>query len=308
MQNVPLLLLTPVEVLVRGFRYISGLPEITDDDWSNRRISDFKKHYGSSPTIIAFLWQDIQQHIDVSAADKSEKGFRSLLTAIHFLWAYPKNAAILASTVGVSGGQVKGVGLWKWVYVIAQLTKKSFVWPTDKYGNPNGRIFIVSVDGVDFRVWEKKHPTYNIDRGQYSHKFKHGALKYEIAIDTYHSRVVWINGPFRGGAHDKVIYSSGLKDRIPVGKKVVCDRVYGAKAQPDDHEKLALPNLCDSKELHNYKARLRCRHETFNGRIKFFRVLSDTFRHSTEHHKAVFQAVCVMVQYQMDHGSPLFSA
>jgi hypothetical protein len=135
MQNVPFLLLTPVEVLVRGFRYISSLPTITDDDWSDRRVHEFKQHYGSSPTIIAILWQDIQEHTDISATDKTEKGFRSLLTSIHFLWAYPKNAAILASAVGVAGGNVKGKPLWKWVYIIAQLTSKAFVWPTDEYGD-----------------------------------------------------------------------------------------------------------------------------------------------------------------------------
>ncbi len=46
------------------------------------------------------------------------------------------------------------------------------------------------VDGTDFKVWEKKHPAMPIDKGQYSHKFNHGTLKYEIAIDVYESTVV----------------------------------------------------------------------------------------------------------------------
>ena len=89
---------------------------------------------------------------------------------------------------------------------------------------------------------------------------------------------------------------------------VVVDRVYGAKKKSLDHAKLSLPNLCDTKEVANFKARLRCRHESFNGRLKFFRSLSDTFRHRNSNHVFVFEAVCVMVQYQMEHGSPLFSA
>merc|ERR1711915_71933 len=147
-----------------------------------------------------------------------------------------------------------------------------------------GQIFIVSVDGVDFKVWEKKHPRFKVDRGQYSKKFNHGALKYEIAIDVYTGRIVWISGPHRGAEHDKTIFKMGLQHRIPAGKKVICDRAYGSKDNPQENEKLALPNLCDGKELGNFKARLRCRHETFNGRIKFFKALQDTFRHGEKNH------------------------
>ena len=185
---------------------------------------------------------------------------------------------------------------------------EKIVWPEDEYNDPNRPIFIISVDGVDFKCWEKSSPEFNIDRGQYSVKHNHGALKYEIAIDSYTSKVVWINGPFRGGEHDGNIYKMGLRDKIPDGKKVVCDRVYGKKSEQDDYKKLSLPNLCDSKELANLKARLRCRHETFNGRIKFFRSLADTYHHANNKHQFVFEAVCVLVQYQMEHGSPLFSA
>jgi hypothetical protein len=68
----------------------------------------------------------------------------------------------------------------------------------------------------------------------------------------------------------------GLKAKIPQGKKVITDRVYGANAEPDDHALLALPNPCDDPLLANFKARVRSRHESFNGRLKFFRSLADT--------------------------------
>ena len=95
---------------------------------------------------------------------------------------------------------------------------------------------------------------------------------------------------------------------IPEGKKVVVDRVYGTKKTPDDHAKLSLPNLCDDKKTANFKARLRCRHESFNGRIKQWRSLYDTYHHASSTHASVFEAVCVIVQYQMENGSPLFDA
>ena len=184
--------------------------------------------------------------------------------------------------------------------------KKVFVWPTERYNDAAGQLFIVSVDGVDFKVWEKKHPTLPYDRGQYSHKYNYGTLKYEVAIDTQTSKVVWINGPFRGGESDKNIYLSALRDKIPDGKKIIVDRVYGSSAQPDDHRKLGLPNRMDDQVTAKFKARLRCRHESFNGRLNFFKVLQDTFHHRNESHKDAFLSVAVMVQYQMDCGAPLF--
>ena len=49
-----------------------------------------------------------------------------------------------------------------------------------------------------------------------------------------------------------------------------------------------------------------------NGRMKRFRVLSTRFRHrkgtkqKMELHKACAEAVCVIVHYRMENGSPLF--
>jgi hypothetical protein len=35
------------------------------------------------------------------------------------------------------------------------------------------------------RCGRKSTPIFSIDNGQYSHKFNHGGLKYEIAIDVF---------------------------------------------------------------------------------------------------------------------------
>jgi hypothetical protein len=64
----------------------------------------------------------------------------------------------------------------------------------------------------------------------------------------------------------------------------------------------------DSKVLANFKARARCHHETFNGRLKFFKALLDTFHHNpSNRHVHMFKAVCVIVQYQMDNGEKSFN-
>jgi hypothetical protein len=44
-----------------------------------------------------------------------------------------------------------------------------------------------------------------IDEGQYSHKFSHGALKYDFATNFYEFKVVWTSGPHRAGMHVRTV-------------------------------------------------------------------------------------------------------
>ena len=60
-------------------------------------------------------------------------------------------------------------------------------------------------------------------------------------------------------------------------------------------------------------ARFKSRQETYNTRLKFFGLLDWTFRHGknglTEKmklHKTCFDAVSVLVAYDMENGHPLF--
>ena len=207
------LLFTPNDVLVRGFQTISGLPNINAGNYTKSNILKFKDHFGLSPSIIAFTWSDILTtdiDLGLAAGDKSEQGFQKFLGAIHFLWAYPKNAGILASTCGTYKRDVEGERLWKWVKVLDKLKAIKIVWPEEKYSNPDGQIFLCSVDGIDMKTREKSSPEFNLDRTQYTHKHNHGGLKYEIAVDAFEPKIVWVNGPFRGGKHDKNIFIDKL--------------------------------------------------------------------------------------------------
>ena len=41
----------------------------------------------------------------------------------------------------------------------------------------------MTIDGVDFRVWEARHPTMPVDKTMGSHKYnKKAALKHKIAV------------------------------------------------------------------------------------------------------------------------------
>lgn len=103
-----------------------------------------------------------------------------------------------------------------------------------------------------------------------------GSKGYEIGLCVRLSRCVWISGPFRCGKHDVTIfkgiedehderfresldlppYEECLQDKIAEGKLCIFDAGYrGGK-------RLALPSACDPKELHNFKSRARCRHDS----------------------------------------------
>ena len=88
---------------------------------------------------------------------------------------------------------------------------KKIVWPAD-LDNHYTEILAISVDGVNFHSWEKKHPTFNKDPEFFDHKHNSCGFKYEIGIMTYQPKIVWLKGPIRCGKgnHD-VFREDGLK-------------------------------------------------------------------------------------------------
>jgi hypothetical protein len=279
-------------------------PKHTDE----RRHRDFQKQYGAPAVALADMWFDLQTTTIPGAAlsesENSSKGLDRFLIAQNWLWIYHRNAKILADKFRICEDYAKGEKLWSWVRKIAALKDEKIVWNPQKLNHPHGPVFICSVDGTDYRTWEQKHPTLPQDRKQMSHKFKHGALKYEIAVCNYYSQICWVSGPHAGGKHDLTIFREGLKQKIVDGKRVNVDRGY--RSSRADERMLSIPNACDSKLLCNFKSRSRLRGETFNGRLKKYEILNQTFRHGREKHSFAFLAVVVTMQYRMDNGEPLF--
>ena len=163
-------------------------------------------------------------------------------------------------------------------------------------------VFLLTVDGVHCRVHEPKHPTQSKDKSYYSHKFEQSGLNYELGMSVFENKLVWMNGPFKASRHDITIYrKAGLQNMIPEGYRVVADRGYvGEPTQ------ICTPNSHDPAELRKFKSRARAGHETFNAHIKNFRCPEERFRHGVNNHKTVFEALCIICQYQLENGSPLF--
>lgn len=120
-------------------------------------------------------------------------------------------------------------------------------------------------------------------------------------MSVFHNRLVWMNGPFKAGKPDIAIFNEGLTALIPDGRKVIGDNGYvGHK------DKLTTPNRHDDPAVRKFKGRARARQESFNCRIKNYTILDKKFRHGVPKHEIVFEAVCVICQYQLENGSPLF--
>jgi hypothetical protein len=169
--------------------------------------------------------------------------------------------------------------------------------------------FPVVVDGVHCKTFEPKHPTMPMDKNWSSHKFgKKAAFAYELAVSTVTQQLCWARGPYpAGGYNDIKMFKEGGLQRFLLsrGKKAIADAIYANVGGGT-----SCPNTkYESKTTNTYKRRARARMESFNGRIKSFGILYQTFRHKKDRmrkHQTCFEAVCIIVQYQMENGSPLF--
>ena len=95
----------------------------------------------------------------------------------------------------------------------------------------------------------------------------------------------------------------GLLDKLKAcGKKALGDKIYNG--YPDQ---VSTFNACDSNRVKALKSRAQMRHEKFNGMVKEFGATKQQFRHHSEEKFGLcFEAICVICQYRMELGEPLF--
>lgn len=139
------------------------------------------------------------------------------------------------------------------------------------------------------------------DKKYYSHKFKHAALRYEVAICIQTGDIVWINGPFPAGKWPDInIFRRNLIHMLLPGEMVEADRGY----------RDAAVRHCDvvvSKSDGRAKSRAMRRHETVNSDLKTFGCLEQQWRHDLFKHSLAFAACALLTQfkYQLE-GGPKF--
>jgi len=166
-------------------------------------------------------------------------------------------------------------------------------------------MFPITVDGTHCKIHEPRHPTLSKDPTHLSHKFGSAGLMYEIACSVYHSSIVHVNGPYPASQHDITVFrNGGLKTKLKklYDRKAIADSGYVGESG----KTCSLQTTQDTEEVRRLKSRAKARQESLNSRIKTFNIMKHDFRHGTEKHKIAFEAVIVMLQYQLEDSNPLF--
>ena len=302
---------TSATILLQGLLH-AGYDANRQERMSNElKERYFCAHYGSSPAVLANVWNDLCDTDIVEATipqnERNCGGLKMFLVAQFYLWNKPRNAIVLSSRFWIAESRAQGESLWKWINRVAALKAVKIAWD-EALDDPDDEIFIVSLDGVDFKTREEVHPRYPVDPQMRSHKMNHAAWKYEIALAIFRERIVFASGPEKASVHDMTMFrNNGLKAKmlqLP-GKMIIGDGGYQT-AEPDEINMISTPNPVDPEGLRNFKSRVRLRHETINSRMKQYAILKHGFELGKERHASCFYAVLVMIQYKMDHGSYLY--
>ena len=294
--------------LQRGLLELSFSVDKVEDMSQATKERHFHAHCGSSPAVLAHVWNDLCA-TDVAAAriphdKRNASGFKMHLVACFHMWNKPRNALVLASRFRIAESRAQGEALWQWINRIAALKAVKITWD-EALDDPNNEFFTISLDGVDFKTREEKHETLPVNPQMKSHKMNHAAWKCEIAAAAFRERIVFASGPEQAATHDLTMFrNNGLKEKmleLP-GKMIAADA--GCQTSANDEKCMfATPNQCDPDVLCNFKSRVRLRQETLNGRMKDFAILKHGFELGKDKHAACFHAVLVTQQHKMDHGS-----
>jgi hypothetical protein len=184
------------------------------------------------------------------------------------------------------------------------LIMKKIKWIFDGDECQATEMLIATVDGVHCRIFE---PRTIPSSKWYSKKYNKAGLMYEIGVAIHHNRIVWMNGPFPAGENDKMVFDkpNGMASKLKSHQKVIGDEGY--RGAP---KKVSTRNTFDSQEMKEFKRRAKARQETVNARLKAFGIISQAFRTTgtkrLARHQAAMEACLVIVQFELENGSPLF--
>jgi hypothetical protein len=160
----------------------------------------------------------------------------------------------------------------------------------------------MTINGTDFHVPQKGL----LKKGNAfaSHKYAgKSALRYELGISIFVGDLVWIQGPYPAGKYtDIIIFNKVLTNFLEPGERVEADdgnRGHANKIKCPKNDVNPTENLV-------MQGRARARHETFNGQLKNWGILSQVFRHHISLHGDVFRTCTVLTQLAIDNGKPLF--
>ncbi len=145
-----------------------------------------------------------------------------------------------------------------------------------------------------------------ISGNQFSlHKFKGKCgLRCEIGVDILAGNIVWVNGPFAAGKYTDIeIFRLGLAHWLEEFKRVEADDGYIGEAP----HKVKCPGcMSNPDENQEMQKSVWARHESLNGWLKNWAILSTMYRHDLMEHGNVFWAIAVITQIGINASEKLF--
>lgn len=169
-----------------------------------------------------------------------------------------------------------------------------FHWEERFDGAVSGQTSFCSLDGLDLKIQE---PT-PFSTKWFSHKFRGPGLRYEIALNIRKGEIVWVHGGYPCGLYpDLKLAREAYVDLVNPGERSVADKGY------NDAIYFILKTARNARD----HSTIMARHESVNKRMKQFKILKNTYRHSLEKHPLVFHAVANLTQLMLKNGYPLFS-
>lgn len=287
------------DMLIEGLMLANFTEKQIERCCKKTNLSRFNSKFGTSPAVVCAMYEDLQKTaLQSMRLDGSQENLRWLLRSMMYLRKYILEDDFEAIfKMSARYGRQK---IWDTIEKIQYLKWKKITWQDDCALED---IWVMTVDGTHMWIQEPKHETYSKDPEYFSHKFNKSGINYELGIAIASQKLIWMNGPFKAGRNDLNIFiEEGLEQRLLLlGKKAIGDGIY------QGHNKaVSFPNRCDSYGVAKFKSRALKRHESFNGMIKNFRILSDCFRHRVDKIALAFESVAVICQYKIEREEPLY--
>ena len=162
---------------------------------------------------------------------------------------------------------------------------------------------LMSIDGTDFRILQKGAAVKGNEFGSHKYAGK-SALRYELGVCILTGHLVWIQGPYPAGKYNDIaIFNMCSAHNLDPYEHVEADNGYRGHI-----DKVKCPKNANARpEKLRMQGRVRARHETLNGRLKNWGILSQVFRHKIILHGKVFRACAVITQLMVENGEPLFA-
>lgn len=308
-----------------GMSMLNRPPNKSTGKFSADDIDHFKATFGTTPIIVSVACDLMREHTNMSNKIKPHQ----ILWGLALLKLY-NTEKVLCDHIGAR--DAKNFRLWAWKvvgwiadlepYVVRSTILLSFLIYHVLLRNTLNRDMRSSSTQIDM-LWEDRHngvppgekstcvdgtdcPTQEpspFSSRHFSHKFNSAGFRYQVTTSRK-GDLIDVDGPHRPGCKygsEKAIFERGVMSYLDDGEECEGDKYY--RKQIKDIFTGYLSN-----EERKFAARFRARHESLNGRLKRFQILTTKFRAKPafQKHSMAFRAIAVLCQLEIETSSSLF--